>query len=157
MPEAITEAMGVHKAWYEDAKVQTVDTLPEFMRHLAEDYQHDYGTICHALAAVAIGAAWAMERTPQGGITGFQAGAVMWEFIRHWNHSGDNPMRLIDFGDLLYPQCSHKFVTISSETWAWAQERAKTLLAEGRGVPDVRAHWQSVANGVVPFGLTVDA
>ena len=36
----------------------------------------DYGTVCHAIALSAV------ARTAQGGITGFQAGAVMWEFIK---------------------------------------------------------------------------
>src|SRR5690349_20327046 len=70
----ITEESGEHKQWYVDAHApeMTLETLPEFLRHLTEDYHHDYGTICHALAAGAIATAYAMDRSPQGGITGFQ-------------------------------------------------------------------------------------
>ncbi len=101
-PIKITEEMGVHKDWYKQAEKQTLESLPEFMRHLLSDYQHDYGTICHAVAACAVGAAWAANSAPHGGITGFQAGAVMWEFIRHWKYDGqDKPLQLLDWENAL--------------------------------------------------------
>ena len=84
--KTITEEMKIHEEWYKQAKEQTLETLPAFLNHLINDYGHDYGTICHAIAAGAIGAAYALERSPQGGITGFQAGCIMWCFIRHWNY-----------------------------------------------------------------------
>ena len=42
--QVITEEEKVHEQLYEQAKEQTLATLPEFLRHLAQDYQHDYGT-----------------------------------------------------------------------------------------------------------------
>src|SRR5881392_1247840 len=106
--------------WQREARAQTLETLPAFLAKLAA-YEHDYGTICVAIGAAAIGAAWALERSPQGGITGFQAGAVQWEFIHAWdaNMAGNNPQRLINYGDLLYPQMADKFTTIPAETWTW--------------------------------------
>ena len=56
MKQQITEEMKIHDGWYKEAKKQTVETLPEFVRHLTEDYSHDYGTICYAVEAGAIGA-----------------------------------------------------------------------------------------------------
>jgi hypothetical protein len=162
MTEKITENMRVHTKWYEDAKNQTVETLPEFIRHLTEDYEHDYGTICHAVAAAALASASSVNNSKQGGITGFQAGAVMWEFIGHWTHYDEETevgLRLQKFGDLLYPQYSDKFVTIEKETWTKLQERAKMLVkehADGKNVhPSVYAHWESIVAGKVPFGLRV--
>ena len=76
MTQQITEEMGIHKEWMKRARDMTMADLPEFLRELTEDYDHDYGTICHAIAAAAVAAAWSVERTPQGGITGFQAGAI---------------------------------------------------------------------------------
>lgn len=67
-----------------EAKTQTLETLPAFLAKLAA-YPHDYGTICIAIGAAAVGAAWALERTPQGRISGFQAGAVAQEFAAGWN------------------------------------------------------------------------
>jgi hypothetical protein len=159
MPQAITEKDGIHQQWYEDAKKQTGETVAEFIRHLSEDYQHDYGTICHAIAAGAIGAAWAIERSPSGGITGFQAGCIMWGFIQNWmTEYKESPVRLLNYRDLLYPQYAHKFRAIPTDTWEWAQKEAQKVLQDA---PDymhreVKAHLQSVADRVVPFGLVVE-
>lgn len=154
----ITEEMGIHKEWYREARDMTLDKLPEFLDKLANGYQHDYGTICHAIAAGAVGAAWAVEHGPQGGITGFQAGAIMWEFIQHWNYElkGECGLRLQDMDDLLYPQMEYKFRSISSNVWKAVQKKAAELLAGSNGVDSVREHWQSIVDGKIPFGLTIE-
>lgn len=156
--KVITEDMKVHLDWYKEASEQTLETLPAFMKKLAEEFEHDYGTICHALAASATAAAWAMNRTEQGGITGFQGGAVMWEFIRQWMYVGEHkPLRLVDYSNMLYPQYADKFErTISQDTWKWLQERAKEQLTNDAMSPRVREHMERIVNGVVPFGYTVE-
>ena len=70
--------LAIRDVWYAQAadKAMTLETLPAFLKELAE-YKHDYNTICYALTAGAIATAWALNRTPNGGITGFQAGAIM--------------------------------------------------------------------------------
>lgn len=152
----IQEEDGTHKAWYEQAKAVTTETLPEFTRSLIEDYEHDYGTICHAISAAAIAAANAIQKSPQGGITGFQAGCVMWGFISHWGiYPEGTPLRILDLSDMLAPQMESKFISISEDTWKWLKEKAAHNLATTRGHPDVRAHWQSIVDGVVPFGMVV--
>lgn len=157
-PEPITEEMGIHEEWYTQAKQQTFETLPAFLKHLEEDYRHDYGTVCHAMAAAALGATWAMDHAPGGGITGFQAGAVMWQFIHHW--MGDNgPMRLVKFDEMLYPQHAARFdKVISKNTFKYLQEEAakKLVQPDPQTHPAVLAHWQSIANGVVPFGYKIE-
>lgn len=152
--QPITEEMGIHKEWY--AARPTLAELPEFLRKLTEDYGHDYGTICHAIAAGALAAARAINGSPQGGITGFQAGAIMWQFISEWMGKQGQPMRLVDYGDLLYPQYLDKFKTISADTWEWMQAQAKERLTEVEGAhPEVRSHWQAIADGNVPAGFAV--
>lgn len=158
----ITEEMGIHKKWYEEAKkIKTPAELKAFTEKIINDYGHDYGTICHACAAVAIAGAECVNHDPkQGGITGFQAGAIMWEFIKNWNAGfsyDKNPLQLLNFGDLLYPQKEERFTTISESTWKWAQKEAQELLNErSENVhPDVLKHWKSVASGTIPFGLKV--
>lgn len=155
-PRPIAEEDNVHLEWYERAKSQTLETLPAFMNELATAYKHDYGTIVHALAASAVAACWAMNAGPQGGITGFQSGAVFWEFTKHW-HGVTGPARLLRYDNALYPQYADSFTSVSPETWEWMQEEAKKRLGEkSEGAhPAVIAHWQSVANGQVPFGLLV--
>jgi len=145
--------------WQKEAREQTLDTLPAFLAKLAA-YPHNYGTIVVALGAGAVATARALDRTPNGGITGFQAGGVMWEFIQGWdaNMAGDNPQRLVNYGDLLYPQYATKFTSISPETWDWAQQEAKRHLQEEEFAhPKVREHWESIAGGNIPFGLSVEA
>jgi hypothetical protein len=160
MPEQIKEEMGLQKAWYAEAHDMTLDKLPAFLKKLTEGYGHDYGTICHAIASAAIAAAWAVERSPEGGITGFQAGAIMWQFITHWmSEYEDKPVRLVNYENMLYPQYEDKFSkTISPDTWEWLQAEAKKRLADVSGAHGaVSNHWKSIANGNVPFGYEVKA
>lgn len=155
--QIVTEEMHPEKEWFKEAGKMTVDKLPEFMDRMLNGYIHDYGTAVHAIAACALAAAWAASE--QEGITGFQAGFVMWDFIRGWNHTGNvTGMKLLDYDDMLYPQFAHKYDrTISKSTWENIQKEARNKLAEHQGAthPDVLAHWQSIVNGVVPFGYRV--
>lgn len=124
----------IKKEWEESAKAAALDTLPAFLTELTENYEHDYGTICHAMAIAAIAAANAVNHSPQGGITGFQAGCVMWEFIRGWNHSHNKTgLCLVDYDNFLYPQYAQDHQkTLSKEVWASIQQeaRAKILKAD---------------------------
>lgn len=160
MRETITEEMGVHKKWYEEARKVTPPTLPEFVRRLTEDYQHDYGTICHAAAACAVAAASAVDHSGQGGITGFQAGVIFWEFYQHWLEK-PGPARLVEYDNMLYPQYAEEFAnkTISKDTWKYLQDRAVNLLAdpENRSAHSaVQQHWIRIINGTPPFGYVVE-
>lgn len=160
MTKAITEEMGIHKEWMKRAKEMTLEDLPAFLKELTEDYDHDYGTICHAIAAAAVAAAWAVERTPQGGITGFQASAISWEMLKGWDglSLGETGSRLLNMDDMLYPQHEDRFRQIRADTWDAVQKKAKAMIEEKSEHvhPNVLAHWESVAAGNVPFGLTVE-
>jgi len=154
----ITEEMKVHDQWYIDARSQTTDTLQAFIQHLLNDYQHDYGTICHAITAASIATASAINKSDQGGITGFQAGAIMWEFITHWNHESNKcGLRLVDYDNMLYPQYQEGFEkTISYEVWLKMQEQARKLFNENKNAaPAVVGHWKSIIDGIIPFGYKV--
>lgn len=156
----VTEESGVHKDWYVRAKnMDTPERLAEFVKELSE-LEHDYGTICHAVAASALAAGHVVDHSPNGGITGFHAVAIMWEFISHWLPQ-DGPQRLISFDDMLYPQYERKFRTITKGTWKWLQKTASDRLVEHNGKnrahEDVRRHWKRVAAGHVPFGYRVEA
>lgn len=80
-------------------------------------------------------------------------GCVMWDFIKQWKFS-DN---------MLYPQYENDFCEkiISSYTWEYLQKRAKEFLEETNNgkwmaAAEVRKHWQSIVDGKVPFGYTVE-
>ena len=85
----------------------TIDTLESEIRDVMSA-DHDYGTICVAIGHIAAAAARAADRMPSGGITGFQAGAVFWEFTRAWGVFGDGPKRVVTYADMLYPQYADK-------------------------------------------------
>lgn len=149
------DELALTKEWQAEARTQTIETLPAFLAKLSS-FDHDYGTICRAIAAGAVGAAWAVERGPKGGITGFQASCVTWDFLEHWGHI-EAPAAIVRYEDMLYPQNSERFNTISAEAWAYLQKRAAEELAKKSesAHPAVTAHWQSVVAGTVPFGYTV--
>jgi len=157
MKTRITEEMGVQKEWYKQAREMTMDKLPDFLKHLTEDYEHDYGTIVHAMTAGAIATLWAMNKTEQGEITDFQAGLVMWGFMRQWMFC-EGPLQLIPYNNMFYPQYKKEFEKIiSKEFWKDLQEKVKMkLVLEGQNVhPAVRKHWESIVKGIVPFGFVV--
>jgi len=159
MPEQITEEMKIHEEWFVEAKTITTETLPAFIRKLTENYNHDYGTIVHAITAAAIAAATAVNKSDVGGITGFQAGCVLWGFISKWMHYEDTPLKLVNYEHMLYPQYYHDFdKTISPETWEWLREKAGEFLQKERDFlhPDVKAHWEAIVMGQVPFGYRID-
>jgi len=125
MKKQITEEENHQKEWYKETSSQTTKTLLKFINHLLNDYDHDYGTVCHALAAGAIATVCAMNK--KEGITGFQAGLVMWEFIRNWVYTNNKTgLKIIDYDKFLYPQYKYYFQkTISKEIWKSIQEQAK--------------------------------
>ena len=154
----ITEEENIHNEWYLQAKDQTLESLQGFINHIINDYEHDYGTICHAMSACSIATMWAINKTDQGGITGFQAGAIMWEFIKHWNYTDNKTgMKMVNYDDMLYPQYDFKFQkTISESTWKSIQDVAKNHLEENETAhPEVIAHWKSIVNGKIPFGYKI--
>lgn len=157
----INEEEHLEKEWFEEAKKQTIETLPNFINHIMNNYEHDYGTICHALSACALGAVYAANHHEQGGITGFQAGFVMWDFIREWMYSRNKTgLRIVDYDDMLYPQYEEKFdKVISKRTFEGiqkvAQERLDELKNGNTAHPYVIKHWKSIVSGNVPFGYRI--
>lgn len=147
--------------WYKQAKQQTVETLPKFIKHLTEDYIHDYGTICHAVTAAGLAGMWAVDHSPEGGITGFQAGAIQWLFIREWTYKSNKcGLKLMDYDKMLFPQHESKFEkTIPPSIWEKIQKQARELLEENKkksteikAASTVSKHWESIVNGEIPFG-----
>ncbi len=141
--------------WNTEARAQTLETLPGFLSKLAER-EHDYGTICLAVTAAAVGAASAMDRSPRGGITGFQASIIFWEFFRAWMQE-EGPVSLRRWEHMLFPQYADRFEkTIPRETWEWLQAEARKRIDRRTQMhPDVKLHMADIAAGFVPFGYEV--
>jgi len=146
----------VWEGWFKEAReIKTPEALAEFAQRIL-NLDHDYGTCVRAVAAVAVAGAWLGAKVQ--GITGFQAGCVMWDFVRYWHDSGEHkPRRLVDYSNMLYPQYDHDFErTITADTWKWLQEQAATNLKEREEVGSTDwAHWKSIVAGTVPFGYAV--
>ena len=163
--EKINEEQHLEKIWFKEAQEQTIETLPAFINHIMNEYEHDYGTICHAIAACALAAAWATNRHKQGGITGFQAGFVMWDFIKEWKYiENKTGLKIVDYDNMLYPQYENKFdKVISKKTFEGIQKEAINRLVEYYNTPeneryihpDVAKHWRSIAAGNAPFGYKI--
>jgi hypothetical protein len=161
MKTAITENDVEHINKWFDPEYKKELSIDEFTKYLDQSYEHDYGTVCKAIAAIALRSVRTANVTmEQGGITGFQATAVMWEFVSNFmQYKG--PMKLARFENMLYPQYADSFdKVISQDTWDWLQEEANKMIIknnkEGITVNKfVMAHWISISLGKVPFGYTV--
>lgn len=144
--------------WMTRAKTQTLETLPTFLAELS-GYDHDYSTIVIAEAAAAIAAVYALDNTPNGGITGFQASSVFWTFLTNYlSEYKDVPLRLQNISLMLYPQYEYRFEKILSVAeWEYLQKEASTKMRENAmAAPEVLKHWQNIVEGKVPFGYTVE-
>ena len=158
LSEDSPEFRSIYEQWKTRARsIKTIEEFNEFYNHLFNDYRHDYGAMCRAIGQLAVAAASLGAHIE--GITGFQAGFVMWDFIQNWTYTHNKTgLKIMDYDNMLYPQYDYKFdKTISPETWSALQEEAaEKLAADGDYAhPDVVEHWRSIANGEVPFGYKV--
>lgn len=154
----ITEANHLENEWLEQAETQTLETLPEFINHLMNDYEHDYGTIIKATAAAMIATFNACNHSEQGGFTGFQVDFIPWLMINEFWGTSKVGRKIINFDDMLFPQYADKFEkTIPPKTWKNLQDRAKELMKEPAEHfhPSVRDHIWKIAAGQIPFGYKI--
>ena len=131
--------------------------LVAFLHRVKDNCNTGYGIAPRAIAQAALATAWFLSS--DFGITGFQAGFVMWDFIRDWSYSGNEcGMKIVDYDKMLYPQYDDHFLkTISKDVFEALQKTAKKNLEEHSEHvhPAVLNHWKSIVNGNVPFGYTV--
>jgi hypothetical protein len=138
------------------ADVRTKDDLDALLKEITE-YGHDYGSIVYGCMAAMKGTFNYVNRADCGGITGFQAGCIGWECVKEFL-SIQGAAKLIDYDNLLYPQYAEKFdKTISEDIWKDIQEKAKKNLLGDHASPSVKAHWESIVRGQIPFGYRVTA
>lgn len=160
----VKEEDHIHSLWYEEARAcKTMDDLVHFMERLAKKYIHDYGTICHAMAASMVAAGYVMDSHPaQGGTTGFQHGQItrllVEKILCYW-YRETAPYKIQFLNRMLYPQYEHMFQkSMTPKEWKWLQEEAKKRLADKEIPPsdNVHAHWVSIVEGIPPFGYVVE-
>lgn len=102
---------------------KTMDELVKYIQSLV-DMKHDYGTSAYAMSLAGVAAFNFIAH--KLGTTGFQASCADLDMIRR-TRCIDGPFKIVDFGDMLYPQYRDKFQyqTISKDVWKWLQEAAK--------------------------------
>lgn len=130
--EGSEDFKNIKDEWKARASGMTIDELPTFLKDLTEKYSHDYGTICHAMATAAVAAIRAINNSECGGITGFQVGAVMWEFVRNWNYSSNKTgLKMVDYDNFLHPQYDYRYdKTLSKNIWENLQRVAQEKITE---------------------------
>lgn len=137
-------------------KIKSFEELCDFLKYIEENCNTGYGVAPRAIAQAALGVAWYLAL--KFGITGFQSGFVMWDFILGWEYVFNKTgLKIIDFDNMLYPQYSEYFEkTIPDSIWLKLQKEASTYLGYTENVSDaVVEHWKSIADGKIPFGYKV--
>lgn len=136
--------------------INTFEELVEFLKYVKDNCNCGYGEAPRAMAQASVAVACYLAE--EFGITGFQAGFVTWDFIRDWNFRNNKcGLKIVDYDDMLYPQYDDRYdKIISCDVWEALQKEAKKNLEDsGFAHPHVKAHWESIVNGQVPFGYTV--
>jgi hypothetical protein len=138
---------------YTEAKdIKTIDSLSAFIKKLG-NHKHDYGTIVYACSAAMKAAFHTFNACPQGGITGFQAGCLMWEMVKEFGSFSEGPLRIQDFDNLRFPQYDERWtVTISPESAKVLRERAAKVSGAH---PNVQQRNDEIAAGRFPSFVTV--
>lgn len=132
-------------------KVKTIEEFEKLLIDVKAD-SRDYGAIVEA-CSVMMNASFNLLNP---GISGFQAGCLMWMMIKKYGMYGDDSMLSIrDFREIIYPQMGYKFRSIPKDFWQQAQDLAKKQLIDFKGSESVKKHMETVANGQIPFGLIV--
>ena len=156
MSETATERVHQEKPPEPVPWFKTEDELIAYIREMlawpggATDGGEGYGRCVHAMSNAALAA----YRYIGGklGVTGFQASCADMQFLvdsRGMKHGA----LLLDGNDVLYPQYdlvekAREFVE-SLRNSADIRQAAAENLAKGRGVENVRAHWQAIVDAPV--------
>ena len=84
-------------------EIHTFNELVTFLKYVKENCNCGYGEAPRSIAQAALAVAWYLA--DRFGITGFQAGFVMWDFVRDWQFPHNKcGLRILDYDEMLYPQ-----------------------------------------------------
>lgn len=136
--------------------IKSFDDLVSFLQRVKDNCNTGYSIAPRAIAQAAL--ATARYLASDFGITGFQAGFVMWDFIFDWQYTSNKcGIKIVNYDDMLYPQYNYEFEkTISKYTFEALQKEARESLEDKRYAhSNVVNHWKSIVDGSVPFGYVV--
>lgn len=143
-------------------EIESSEQLYGYISDVTDNYNYGYEISAEAAAQALVATADYIFK--KMGMTGFQASWIALNFYAEIMHPNLKTMlRVINFDDMIYPQCGRRFdKVISSDTWKQIQNYAKSeldKLVECKDEyihPAVKAHWESIVEGNVPFGYTVE-
>lgn len=126
------------------------DKLVEFLKDVRDNYNYDYGTVPRAIAQASVATAWYLASV--FGITNFQAGFVMWDFIKDWQYR-DNEcgLKIINYDLMLYPQYEYKFTEKTISKWQWEALQKQAQKELDRIQETVENYNKSQAEGMEDF------
>lgn len=126
------------------------DKLIEFLKDVRDNYNTDYGTAPRAIAQASVATAWYLASV--FGITGFQAGFVMWDFIKDWSYRNNEcGLKIIDYDNMLYPQYEYKFTEKTISKWQWEALQKQAQKELDRIQETVESYNKSQAEGMEDF------
>lgn len=137
-------------------KINSTDDIKALADEITEKFNYDYGVAPRCVGAFLT--VCANYFCSVMGMTGFQAGFVMWDFILGFNYPHNKcGMRILDFDKLLYPQYLHMFKEVPEDTWKLVVEEAKKELDQKDQLVSctVVQHWKDIANGKIPDGIVI--
>lgn len=137
-------------------KVESPEELAELAKEICEKFNFDYGVVPRSIGAFLVVAA--NYFCHEMGVTGFQAGFIMYDFIRGFMYPHNKcGIRVVDYDELLYPQYIEKHTTIPESVWNNIMREAKTKLDEDKVYchPCVVQYWQDVSKGIVPKEIRI--
>ena len=142
---------------YKLAKQQTPETIGMFINDVMSMDDIDYGNVIDCIAACAIAGAAAADNHKNGGITGFQAGYVMWQFIRNYMYEHNKcGLRMIDWDNMLYHQDESSFdKVIPQNVFERLQNQAKEEIQIKWLSEKQKQHLQNIIDGIPPFGYSI--
>lgn len=143
---------------YEKAdQVKTKEDLDRFLTEAMAKKDVGYGEIVIIMSACMLAVSKYVDRSPIGGITGFQASFVGWEMVKEFIERSKVGMSLLNYEKMLYPQYRDMFSKkIDKDVWKELQKLAKKRLRENPDAhPAVIRHWKKIVDGKIPFGYKI--
>lgn len=139
-------------------EAKSTEDIFELIEEVKTNFNYNYGVAPRSIAAVCV--ALANYLSGEMGLTGFQAGFVMTDFMfgYQYNHNKCG-IKILDYDDMLYPQHEQRFdKIITPHVWECIQRSARKKLSEDKyhAHDKVIEHWQSIVDGKVPFGYKVE-
>lgn len=140
----------VYEEWKAKANaVQNLEDFNTFYKELTE-HKHSYDSVVWACQLVSIAAFKAFNRSPQGGITGFQLGFVGGGYLQEMLHL-KGPVFLLKAEDLLSEYKAGDYIArLDKESHTWLREEARKRLDGENLHEDAREHLQKMAEGWLP-------